>query len=157
MQTFQEQILCAEGHEDTRELVVVYLGLAGYQVTPVGNTIAECIEMAASRSFHLYLIGDLFLDGSGFDLAQQIRSFDRHTPLIFHSARAYPEDIERGLKAGAQAYITKPSDPAHLVETIRLLINTKEIKGTDLNNSHDERPGQIWLPTRSQDPNQQHN
>jgi DNA-binding response OmpR family regulator len=32
------------------------------------------------------------------------------------------------MNAGAQAYITKPSDPAHLVETIRLLIDIDDRK-----------------------------
>lgn len=121
MQLDHGKILCAESHQDTRELLVIWLGLAGYEVT-AGDTIAECLELAASRRFHLYLIGERFLDGSGFELAEAIRSFDRHTPLVFHSAQAYPKDIERGMKAGAQAYITKPSDPERLIETIRQLI-----------------------------------
>lgn len=123
MQSHKRQILCAESHEDTREFLVIWLGLAGYAVT-AGDTIAECLELAASRRFHLYLIGERFLDGSGFELAEEIRFFDRLTPLVFHSALAYPKDIERGMKAGAQAYITKPSDPEYLIETIRQLIDT---------------------------------
>lgn len=120
-QSYQMQILCAEGHQDTREFLVIWLGLAGYEVTP-SDTIAECVELATSRRFDLYLISDRFQDGSGFDLAEKVRSFDRQTPLIFHSALAYPRDIERGMKAGAQAYVTKPSDPEKLLEAISLLI-----------------------------------
>jgi DNA-binding response OmpR family regulator len=121
------RILCAENYQDTREYLVICLDLAGYEVTP-GDTVAECVELAASRRFHLYLIGERFPDGSGFDLVEKIRSFDGQTPLVFHSALAYPKDIERGMNAGAQAYITKPSDPRHLVETIRLLIDTDDRK-----------------------------
>ncbi|MEK6303321.1 MAG: response regulator [Acidobacteriota bacterium] len=128
MLTYQRQILCAEGHDDTREFLIIWLGRAGFEVTPC-DTIAECAEMAASRRFHLYLIGDRFLDGSGFDLVEKIRSFDGHTPLVINSTLAYPTDIERGMKAGAQAYITRPSDPKHLVETINLLIDTDDRKG----------------------------
>lgn len=126
--SFQRQILCAEGHPDTLEFLVIWLGLAGYEVT-TGDTVAECIEKASTRRFDLYLIGERFRDGSGFDLAEKIRSFDRRTPLVFHSAQAYQKDIERGLKAGAQAYITKPSDPEHLVATIGQLINTDDRAG----------------------------
>lgn len=123
MQSHRWQILCADDYQDTREFLVIWLGLAGFEVTPC-DTIEECVEMAASRRFHLYLIDERLLDGSGFDLVEKIRSFDGHTPLVFHSALAYPQDIERGMKAGAQAYIVKPSDPKHLVETIGLLIDT---------------------------------
>jgi DNA-binding response OmpR family regulator len=120
-QSYQMQILCAEGHQDTREFLVIWLGLAGYEVA-ASDSLAECVKLASSLRFDLYIISDRLLDGSGFDLAEKIRSFDRQTPLIFHSALAYPQDIERGMKAGAQAYITKPSDPEHLLETISLLI-----------------------------------
>ena len=128
IQSYQREILCAEGYQETREFLVVWLGLSGYEVT-CSDIIAECVEMAASRRFGLYLIGDRFVDGSGLELAQKIRAFDRHTPLVLHSAYAYQKDIDRGMEAGAQAYITKPSDPDHLATTIRLLINTNDREG----------------------------
>ena len=125
LKSYRRRILCAEDHEDTREFLVIWLGLAGYEVTPVKN-IAECVEVAVSFRFDLYLISERFPDGWGFELAAEIRSFDRHTPLVFHSAQAYQKDIERAMNAGAQAYITKPSDPERLVETIRQLINAND-------------------------------
>lgn len=128
LKAYLKQILCAEGHQDTRDFLVIWLGLAGYRMIS-GNTIVECVEMAASRRFHLFLIGDRFPDGSGLDLAEAIRSFDPQTPLVLYSSRAFQKDIERGMKAGAQAYITKPSDPELLLETIRLLINTDDREG----------------------------
>jgi DNA-binding response OmpR family regulator len=121
--SYQRQVLCAEGHQDTREFLIIWLGLAGYEVKAT-DTVTECVELAANRRFDLYLIGERFQDGSGLDLAEKIRSLDRQTPLIFYSALAYPRDIERGMHAGAQAYITKPSDPEHLLEAISLLIKT---------------------------------
>ena len=127
MQSDKWQILCAENYRDTRDYLVICLEWAGYEVTP-GDTVAECVELAASGRFHLYLIGERFPDGSGFDLVEKIRSFDGQTLLVFHSALAYPTDIERGMNAGAQAYITKPSDPEQLVETIRLLIDIDDRK-----------------------------
>jgi len=118
----QRRILCAEGHPDTREFLVIWLGFAGYEVSTT-DTVSKSVRMASRLNFDLYLIGERFPDGSGFDLAERIRFFDQHTPLVFHSTQAYQTDIERGLKAGAQAYITKPSDPKRLVETITQLIN----------------------------------
>jgi hypothetical protein len=47
---------------------------------------------------------------------------DLQTPMILNSAQVYPRDIERGMKAGAQAYVTKPSDPEQLLDAISLLI-----------------------------------
>jgi DNA-binding response OmpR family regulator len=117
----QAQILCAEGHEDTREFLAVWLGLAGYEVTAT-ETAAECVKLACGRRFDLYLIGDGLLDGRAIELVETIRSLDGRTPLILNSAKAYPKDIERGMKAGAQVYLTRPSDPDYLLLTISLLI-----------------------------------
>lgn len=39
---FQRRVLCAEGHQDTRELLVIWLGLAGYEVTSC-DTVAEVV------------------------------------------------------------------------------------------------------------------
>lgn len=125
MQSYQRQILCAESHQDTGWFLVTWLGLAGYEVT-LTDTAAGCIRLAATRHSDLYLIAGQFADGTGFDLAEKIRSFDRQTPLIFYSAHAYPADIERGMKIGAQAYLTKPSDPEELLRTIRLLIKAED-------------------------------
>jgi CheY-like chemotaxis protein len=98
MQSGKLQILCAESYQDTREYLVICLDRLGYEVTP-SDTVAECVELAASGRFHLYLIGERFPDGSGFDLVEKIRSFDGQTPLVFHSALAYSKDIERGMNA----------------------------------------------------------
>ena len=117
----KKQILCAEGHHDTLQFFVIWLGLAGYEVTTCDST-AECIELAASKHFDLYLISDWLLDGSGFDLAEQIRCLDRQTPMILNSAQVYPRDIERGKRVGAQAFMPKPSDPERLLETISQLL-----------------------------------
>jgi DNA-binding response OmpR family regulator len=85
-------------------------------------TGAESLTLASKGQFKLYLLGEGFEDRTNLDLCQQIRTFDADTPILFCSAWAYPADIDRGLKAGAQAYLTKPCDWDGLAQTIEQLI-----------------------------------
>jgi DNA-binding response OmpR family regulator len=55
----------------------------------------------------------------GFTLAEKIKDLDSNMPLIFLTAKSLKEDIVRGLRIGADDYITKPFDP----EVLMLRIN----------------------------------
>lgn len=122
----KKRILCVEDDSDTCELVATYLELTGYEVI-TAHSFAEALEQVRDGHFDLYFIDKLLPDGSGLALAHEIRTLDSETPIIFHSASAYAADIAQGLEAGAQAYITKPSDPNIVLETIAHHITGSEI------------------------------
>jgi DNA-binding response OmpR family regulator len=115
-------ILLVEGHDDSREMVRWYLTQIGYQVRAASTCVAS-LSLVSVRRFNLYLLGDDCIDGTALDLCQQIRALDADTPILFCSASAFPADRERGMRAGAQAYLTKPLDWDELEQAIVLLIN----------------------------------
>jgi len=117
MPAHKRVILSAENHRDTADLLVYVLGYAGYEVLTVDDSI-DALKLVRGQAFDLFLIGDLLPVGSSVALAREIRKFNIFTPIVFHSARAYPSDIQRGLSAGAQAYLVKPCDPNHLLGTV---------------------------------------
>ncbi len=51
----------------------------------------------------------------GFTLAEKIRQNDSDMPFVFLTAKTLKEDIIKGLKMGADDYITKPFDPEVLI------------------------------------------
>ncbi len=68
------------------------------------------LELAAENNPDLILL-DINLPGmDGFEVLKLLRQRDgtRNTPVIAISANAMPKDIERGLEAGFDDYITKP-------------------------------------------------
>jgi DNA-binding response OmpR family regulator len=117
----KQRILLVESDNDSTELVCWYLIKSGYQLT-TSSSYAESLALARTRQFKLYILGEGFKDRTNLNLCQQIRSFDSNTPIIFCSAWASPTDIDRGMSAGAQAYLTKPCELDELAETIKQLI-----------------------------------
>ena len=98
----RNHILCADDHEDTREMIALWLDLCGYEVTTAGS-IAETLPLIERGGFDLLLLSGWYRDGLGVALCKQIRVFDARTPIVFLSAHAYASDIKEGLESGAQA------------------------------------------------------
>jgi DNA-binding response OmpR family regulator len=116
------RVLYIEDHEDTRELVTLLLNQKSYEVV-TGSTIESGLALAIAQKFDLYLLDSWLPDGSGLDLCQQIREFDKTTPILFYSAAAYATDHEMALRSGAQAYLIKPSQPSELCRMVSELID----------------------------------
>ena len=83
------------------------------------------LELAAEYKPDLILL-DINLPGmDGFGVLKQLRQHDatRHTPVIAISANAMEKDVEKGLRAGFDDYITKPIDVAVLLQTVKDKLN----------------------------------
>jgi DNA-binding response OmpR family regulator len=117
------RVLYIEDHEDTRELVTLVLEQKRFKVV-TGATIASGVALASSEEFDLYLLDSWLPDGSGLDLCKQIRKFDKATPILFYSAAAYEIDRDQAIKAGAQAYLVKPTHPQELCRLVESLIGS---------------------------------
>ena len=126
--TNTRRILYVEDHEDTRELVTLLLAQKSYEVV-TGATIESGAALAANERFDLYLLDSWLPDGSGLDLCQRIRQFDKTTPILFYSAAAYSTDIDMALQCGAQAYLVKPTQPTELCDMVTSLIKGSQITG----------------------------
>jgi DNA-binding response OmpR family regulator len=125
----KKQILCADGHEDTGLLVSCLLGPAGYEVTTV-NDMTSGLGIARTAIFGLYLIADKLTEGTGIELCEKLRAFDRQTPILFWSARVYESDRQRALDAGANVFLRKPCDYDAIPTIVSQLV--EEAKGPEL-------------------------
>jgi CheY-like chemotaxis protein len=95
-----------DDHEDTRFLVSYLLGVWGYEVV-AAQSVEEGLESARAGSFDLYLLDSRFADGSGTDLCEGIREFDRETPIVFYSGD-HPSRLKQALECDAQGFVLKP-------------------------------------------------
>jgi CheY-like chemotaxis protein len=126
MQARTKRILCADHDLDTCGMIVVLLGMEGYEVKTV-TKVCDTLRMARSEQFDLYLLDDRFEDGTGLELLSSLRAFDRETPVIIYSADVRESSRRESLERGAQAFIAKPSDNELVINTVQRLMAEVEI------------------------------
>ena len=122
MEHLKQVILCVDDDKDTSAGLSILLELSGYAVKIAGS-VAEGLSLARSERFDLYLFDYNFADGTGIELCEKLRSFDRTTPIVFCSGEGRGEERELADKVGAQAYLVKPVDPGVLLQTIARWLN----------------------------------
>ena len=117
----RKRILCVDDHEDTRDMMRFLLGTYGYEPV-IASSVPDALEHVRSGGLALCILDHWLTEGNGTELCRQIRAFDSQTPIRFYSGAGYTADIQKGLDAGAQAYLVKP-DFDHLKPTIDRLID----------------------------------
>jgi two-component system response regulator VicR len=64
---------------------------------------------------------------SGLNIAKKIRLEDKHTPILFLTARAMPGDLLNGYEAGGNDYLKKPFDMEELIVRVKVLLNQNRL------------------------------
>jgi DNA-binding response OmpR family regulator len=108
------------------------LKIEGFKVELIRNG-REALTTFAGNCFDLGLF-DVMLPGiSGIELTTELRKTAPGFPIILLTAKSQTADRVRGLKAGADDYITKPFDSEELVLRLRGLL--KRSGGSHLDGS----------------------
>ncbi len=79
----------------------------------------EALEVFGKEHFDICLLDVMLPKMDGFTLAENIRKSDSQVPILFLTARGLQEDKIKGLKLGADDYVTKPFS----IEELRLRID----------------------------------
>ena len=113
------KILIVEDEEPISNLIRLNLKKAGYQCACAfdGNAAADAME---KESFDLVLL-DIMLPGlSGYELLDYARSLE--IPVIFITAMSTLDNKVKGLKMGADDYITKPFEIVELLARVETVL-----------------------------------
>jgi CheY-like chemotaxis protein len=101
-------------------LLQINFRLEGY-VVDTASRGEEALEQVRQHRPDVVVL-DVMMPGiDGWEVCRQLKETPgvKHIPVIFLSARAQDEDRQRGYALGVDEYVTKPFDPAHLVEIVR--------------------------------------
>lgn len=79
----------------------------GYEVKLCSDG-QEAITEFANNHYQLCVLDIMLPTKDGFEVAEFIRQVNKDVPIIFLSAKSLSEDKIKGLKIGADDYITKP-------------------------------------------------
>ena len=117
------QVLLVDDSLVTREMERRLLEDAGFRVAAVGDA-DEALGRLGEERFDC-LVTDIEMPGmDGFELTEHLRAMERFAqlPIVVVSTRDRPDDRLRGLRAGADAYLTKQGlDAGELVDLVRRL------------------------------------
>lgn len=121
------RILTAEDSPAILDLIRISLTDAGYQCVcaPDGITAADLLER---EPFDLALL-DIMLPGAdGYELLDYCRALE--VPVIFLTAKSDVKDKVKGLRLGAEDYLTKPFEILELLARVETVLRRygKEIR-----------------------------
>lgn len=115
------RLLLVEDEASIRNTIKLNLELSDYEVVAVDNG-ADALEKVRDQHFDLLILDVMLPDMDGFQICEQIRLSDFETPIIFLTARNTGEDRIRGLRLGADDYITKPFELEELLLRVQRLL-----------------------------------
>jgi chemotaxis protein histidine kinase CheA/ActR/RegA family two-component response regulator len=120
------RILVVEDSLTTRELEISLLKAAGYEVDGARDGY-EAYELLRDRKYDLVLTDIQMPRMNGYELIRRVKRDERlkNIPMVVVSSKSSPEEIEIGLNAGADAYITKSDfQKENLLSLIARLVNS---------------------------------
>ncbi len=123
------RILVVEDSPTQAEALRAVLEAAGYEVAVATSGEAGLARFTA-RKFDV-VISDIVMPGpvDGYELCRRIKAGKRHeTPVVLLTQLADPLDIILGLECGADKFFTKPYDAGHLLERLKVLLETREAR-----------------------------
>ncbi len=119
-------ILVAEDQTDIRELLVMNLRGAGYQVEAVGDGAQALARQLESPSDLLIL--DLMMPRlDGLEVCKALRAKGSATPILMLTAKSTELDRVLGLELGADDYLTKPFSLAELLARVKALLRRADL------------------------------
>ncbi|MDR6120003.1 CheY-like chemotaxis protein [Aeromicrobium sp. SORGH_AS981] len=124
-------VLIADDTASIRFLIRTNLELAGFDVREAVDGL-DCVERLRASADADDLPDVVTVDvmmprQDGVSTVHTIRADERlrHLGIVMVSTQNLPGDIQRGLDAGVDAYVTKPFDPDHLVSTVNDVIQRR--------------------------------
>ncbi len=121
-----------EDEIDFRKVLTEYLTLSGYTVFPA-NHGKHGLEVFEKNHIDICILDVMMPVMDGYELAEKLRKKDPVIPIIFLTAKNRKEDKLKGLKLGADDYMTKPFEAEELVLRMQNILRRSGKKGAGEN------------------------
>ncbi len=114
------KILVVDDEENISSYLSRKLAKLGYEVS-VASDGETALDMAFSRLPDIVLLDVKLPKMNGYEVCHKIKSNDqtRLTPVIMLSAKTQGDEIQQGLDAGCDLYLTKPIGFPDILQHIR--------------------------------------
>lgn len=117
------KVLLVDDDLDTLRLVGIMLQRQGYEILAASNGI-QALEMAQNEEPDLVLLDVMMPEMDGYEVARRLRAnpTTADLPIIMFTAKAQVDDRVMGLEAGADSYLTKPTQPRELFAQMKAVL-----------------------------------
>ena len=122
------KVLLVEDEDHLARGIQFNLELEGYDVEREGDGVQALQRLlgAGDGAYDLVIL-DVMLPGmDGFQVASRLRQAGAFTPLLMLTAKSLPEDVVKGLEAGADDYLPKPFDLSVLLARVKGLLRRRD-------------------------------
>ena len=136
-------VLLAEDDAVTREAVTELLEGEGHEVLAARDG-REALDFWKRHRPGLVLLDIMMPHASGYEVCRAIRRDDRHTPVMFLSAKSEEVDVVLGLELGADDFVRKPFGKHELLARVRAVLRRHEADGAREAESLDFGPWKIF-------------
>ncbi|TWT25986.1 response regulator transcription factor [Planomicrobium sp. CPCC 101110] len=120
------KVLLVDDEQRMLDLVALYLKPHQYKCQKALGPF-EALAYLEKEQFDLVLLDVMMPEMDGWELCGEIRKFS-DVPIIMLTARQQQEDIIKGLKIGADDYITKPFHEGELLARMEALLRRRSPK-----------------------------
>lgn len=134
------KVLIVDDEKRMLDLIVLYLQPHQY-ICKEALGATEALSYIHQETFDIILLDIMMPEMDGWELCQEIRHIS-DVPIIMLTARDQHEDIIKGLRLGADDYITKPFNEEELLARMSAILRRREPK------SYVEVNGLIWNKDR---------
>lgn len=118
-----KKILIVDDEIQLVEMVRIRLEAAGYEVIAAYDG-QEGLDKAKKDKPDLIILDLMLPKMDGYKVCGLLKNDSRYSkiPIIMFTARAQEDDMKLGKELGAEEYLTKPFEPALLLDKIKELL-----------------------------------
>ncbi|HEX9775593.1 MAG TPA: response regulator [Actinomycetota bacterium] len=113
------RVLIADDDPLVRDLLEAVLEANDFELLTAADGL-EAVRMAREAIPNVVVLDVMMPGANGFDVCRTLRAEARfdETRIVMLTARTSPRDREEGIRAGADAFFTKPFSPLDLIEAV---------------------------------------
>jgi Flp pilus assembly CpaE family ATPase len=135
------KILVIDDHPETLSIIQRVLQQQGYNVLGARSGFRG-LSLAESENPDLIMVDGMMPEMDGWEFCRQIRATTRlaDIPIIMFTAVDEADQKLAGFDAGADDYLTKPTEPAELIERVKMILDNHPPKATAETRLHEGPP-----------------
>lgn len=121
-----KRVLLVEDDRDIVNLLKIHLHDLDFEVEVAFDGL-EGEKKALEENFDLVILDVMLPFKDGNAIAQKMRAYDNHTPILMLTARTEEIDKVLGLESGADDYLTKPFGIREFIARVKALMRRHEM------------------------------